>query len=253
MKYFATGALTFLFLLSGCAGPNEVLEVGMGMGTGMSSRHHASVPEEYANLQIHDLTEADITKGGQLYTTFCASCHGDDGMGDGPTAASLDPAPAPVAHTSSMLSDGYLYWRIAEGGAAFNSTMPAWKASLNETEIWSIIGYIRALGSGEVMPERVMGSEAFDPAAETVFHKQMLTQAVDFGLITQTESDTFLFVHDAMDEYRTSHTDDHPQGNADEMQSTLLDILIKDGTIIQSQADDFARIHQLLLDKGLMD
>jgi hypothetical protein len=73
------------------------------------------------------------------------------------------------------------------------------------------------------------------------------------GLITEAESDTFLLVHDAIDEYRTANKDSLPQGNTDEIQSVVLQALIKGGTITQSQADDFARIHQLLLDEGLME
>jgi hypothetical protein len=174
-------------------------------------------------------------------------------MGDGPTASSLDPAPAPVAHTSSMLSDGYLYWRIAEGGAPFKSTMPAWKSNLNEAEIWSIIGYMRALGTGEVVPELAMGGESYDPAFEAEFHEQMLAQAVDLDLITNIESETFLLVHDVMDEYRTAHKDNLTQGDTDELQAEILNTLVNEGTITLSQADDFARVHQLLLDEGLMN
>ena len=174
-------------------------------------------------------------------------------MGDGPAATSLDPAPAPVAHTSTMLSDSYLYWRIAEGGMMFQSTMPAWKSTLSDDEIWALVGYLRALGTGQVMPEQAMGGEAYDPAAEAVLHEQMLAQAVDQDLIVKTEADTFLLVHDAMDKYRTDHQEDLPQGDMDEAQSAILAELVKDGTITQTQADDFARIHQLLIDEGLMD
>jgi hypothetical protein len=43
--------------------------------------------------------------------------------------------------------DGYLYWRIAEGGnfEPFNSLMPAWGTLLSETEIWELVSYIRDL------------------------------------------------------------------------------------------------------------
>lgn len=255
MKYIPVYAMIIVILLSGCGSNAEKSEAlpGMGMGNGMSSRHHAVIPEEYVAIVSPELSDADIAKGSELYSTFCASCHGDGGMGDGPTADSLDPAPAPVAHTSSMLSDGYLYWRIAEGGAPFKSTMPAWKNNFSEAETWSIIGYMRALGTGEVIPEHAMGGEAYDPVAEAEFHKQMLAQAVDMGLINEAESDTFLLVHDAIDEYRTANKDSLPQGNTDEIQSVILQALIKGGTITQSQGDDFARIHQLLLDEGLME
>jgi len=141
MRNIFLGALLTALLLSGCGMQTDSPSGEPMMGNGMSSRHHAAVPEEYVGLRSPILAEVDIEKGGDLYAKLCASCHGDGGMGDGPAAASLDPAPAPVAHTSSMLGDAYLYWRVADGGAAFKSTMPAWKSTLSEDEIWAVIGY----------------------------------------------------------------------------------------------------------------
>ena len=226
--------------LSGCGGmvsePGTGYEM-MSSGNGMSGRHHAVVPDEYASLKSPGLSDADLVAGRELYTKLCASCHGDAGMGDGPAGASLDPAPSPVAHTSTMLSDGYLYWRIAEGGAEFKSTMPAWKGSLTETNIWALIGYMRALGSGDF---------------EAAFHEQMLSQAVEQGLISADESATFTLVHDALDDFQAQHAEELPQGGMDENQEYMLGELVKAGTVTLDQADDFARIHQLLLDEGLM-
>jgi len=47
--------------------------------------------------------------------------HGDGGMGDGPAGKGLVPAPVPIAHTSQMMSDSYLFRRISEGGAQFET------------------------------------------------------------------------------------------------------------------------------------
>ena len=240
MKKIIISILLGSLLLAGCGGRASENGMGyemMGPGGGMSARHHASVPEEYANLQSPELSSSDVAAGGELYIKMCAACHGEGGMGDGPSAASLDPAPSPIAHTSTMLSDGYLYWRIAEGGAEFKTTMPAWKDSLAEEDIWALIGYMRALGSSDF---------------EAVFHEQMLAQAVEQNLISEDESATFTFVHDALDEFHTLHIDELPEGSMDENQDYMLDELVKAGTITQAQADDFARIHQLLLDEGLM-
>ena len=240
MQKIIFGILLVTLMLSGCSGKASEPGMGfemMGPGNGMSTRHHAAVPEEYANLQSPDLSDADMVTGGELYTKMCAACHGDGGLGDGPSAASLDPAPSPIAHTSTMLSDGYLYWRIAEGGAEFKTTMPAWKGSLTEGNIWALIGYMRALGSSDF---------------EATFHKQMLAQAMEQNLISEDETETFLHVHDALDEFRSLHANELPQGSMDENQEYMLGELVKAGTVTQAQADDFLRIHQLLLDAGLM-
>jgi mono/diheme cytochrome c family protein len=253
MRKIYLSAVVIALLLSGCGGQIE-RSVGEPMvENGMSSRHHAEVPDVFAGLTSPSLSKAEIDKGGELYTKLCVSCHGDGGMGDGPAAASLDPAPAPVAHTSTMLSDSYLYWRIAEGGSMFQSTMPAWKSTLKDDEIWALIGYLRALGSGQAVPEQVMSGEAYNPSTEDAIHEEMLTKAVELDLITEDEANTFLLVHNAMDQFRTAHQEDLPQDNMDEAQSAILTELVNEETITQSQADDFARIHQLLIDEGLMD
>ena len=214
---------------------------GMGMGPGgMSERHHAQIPAEYAGMASPEITDDILANGAKLYEENCASCHGDTGMGDGPAAPSLSPAPAPVAHTSQMLGDAYLYWRTNEGGADFGSPMPAWKDVLTENEIWSVIAYIHILGRGEAAQ------------IQALQHEQMLSQAVTQGLISQTEADTFTLVHNSMDAYRDEHRADMPAGAIDENQAFLLGQLVEAGTITQSQADDFARIHQLLLNEGLM-
>lgn len=105
-------------------------------------------PAEYAGKKSPSLNAADIEKGKTTYQSYCAACHGEKGMGDGPASASLDPIPKPLATTENGLSDGYLYWRIAEGGLMdpFKSAMPAWKSVLDEEGIWQVIGYLRELG-----------------------------------------------------------------------------------------------------------
>jgi len=256
MRKILFSAVIIGFLVSACgvAASEPGMGFEMGQGGGMSMRHHATVPDEYASFKSPSITQMDIDSGSALYASMCASCHGDGGMGDGPAASALDPAPAPIAHTSTMLGDGYLYWRIAEGGSSeFGTTMPSWKGSLSEEDIWAVIAYIRALGSGGVDPSSSVGGDTLNPEYEAVFHEEMLAQAVDLGLISEDESTTFSFVHDAMDEYRTGHADGIPQGSVDENQDFLLSELIGAGEISQSQADDFVRIHQLLLGAGLME
>ena len=71
---------------------NEQSNGMMGMGGGMMARHHASIPNEYAGLTNPiPADDASIERGGEIYITNCASCHGDGGMGDGTAAAGLDP------------------------------------------------------------------------------------------------------------------------------------------------------------------
>src|SRR5512141_156860 len=112
MKQLLLIALLVLFL-SACGAQGD----GTGQGAsdqGITERHHAQVPSEYAGLTDPiPADEASLERGAKLYATNCASCHGDRGIGDGPMGTALDPAPAPVAETSQMMADDYLFWRVS--------------------------------------------------------------------------------------------------------------------------------------------
>jgi hypothetical protein len=69
---------------------------------------HVQVPEIYngrANPILAD--NESLTRGMEIYQVNCAVCHGDYGNGDVPLGPSLDPPPAPIAHTSQIMSDIY--------------------------------------------------------------------------------------------------------------------------------------------------
>jgi mono/diheme cytochrome c family protein len=84
-----------------------------------------------------------------LYQRWCASCHGQNGGGNGPNAKYL-PVP-PAIHKSaaqmSVRSDDALFDAIAGGGAVMGKSarMPAFGATLAPAEIRSLVEYIRNL------------------------------------------------------------------------------------------------------------
>jgi mono/diheme cytochrome c family protein len=227
----------------------------MGAGRGMMGRHHVSVPAPYAGLT--NPVKADqpsLDRGAEQYSALCASCHGDGGMGDGPAGANLDPAPAPVAHTSQMLGDDLLFWRISEGGLQepFSSAMPAWKESLDEEARWDLVNYMRALGQGRVQPQHAAGGAAFDPAAERAHRAEMLAQGVEQEVISQEEAEVFDNVHSAMDDLIAAG-DEQRLGGMEQMRNALLATLVEAGTITQEQADAFNELHERLELAGLME
>jgi mono/diheme cytochrome c family protein len=227
---------------------------GMGMQGGMMARHQAPIPEEYKGLTNPIPADEDsLERGGELFTTYCASCHGDGGMGDGPASAALDPAPVAIAHTSQMMGDDYLFWRVSEGGAMdpFNSGMPAWANTLDEQARWDVLNYVQALGSGTVMPHQGMGGAAYDPAVELEQRATMLTTAIEQEVITQAEANLFTEVHTFLDAQMTEHRD-MMSGSMADMQATMLAQLVSDGTITQAQAAAFNDIHDRLMEAGLM-
>jgi mono/diheme cytochrome c family protein len=126
----------------------------MGMDTEMDMDHgHVEAPDEFASLTNPFAGDAEAVAAGKvIFETSCATCHGPEGMGDGPAAEALDPKPASLADGAMMndLSDGYLFWRVSKGGAMepFNSAMPPWETGFTEEQRWQVISFVRTLSDG---------------------------------------------------------------------------------------------------------
>lgn len=241
-----------ILLLAACASQDGGMGPGMG-GNGMMERHHAEIPTKYAGLTNPiPVDKESLERGSELYTVNCASCHGDGGMGDGPAGSALDPAPSPIAHSSQMMADDYLFWRISEGGVPFGTSMPAWTI-FDEQSRWDLVNYMRALGDGTVQPVSGMGGAAYDPEIQAAQQAEILTKAVEQDVITEEEADTFTTVHDAVEQYRIAHPEVvQSGGNATEREATILAALVEEKIIIQAQADAFTDIHDRLGNSGLM-
>jgi mono/diheme cytochrome c family protein len=100
----------------------------------------SNVPTEYRDLMnpLGD-DEATIDTGKMIYeSTFCSGCHGALGEG-GPASSGIV-----FDVDRSDASDGYFYWKLAEG--VEGTAMSAYKDSLSEEQIWQVISYIRSLG-----------------------------------------------------------------------------------------------------------
>jgi mono/diheme cytochrome c family protein len=91
----------------------------------------------------------DAAKGKGTYDTYCTSCHGATGKGDGAAAAALNPKPRDLTDKAYIgkLDDKYLFEIISKGGAAIGKSalMPPWGGSLTEADIRNIVAYIRSL------------------------------------------------------------------------------------------------------------
>ncbi|HME62195.1 MAG TPA: cytochrome c [Candidatus Binatia bacterium] len=91
----------------------------------------------------------DQAEGKKLYASYCSSCHGEQGKGDGMAARSLPIKPKDHTDGATMnrLTDQNLADTISKGGAAVgkSSFMPGWGGSLNEKQIRDIVAYMRTL------------------------------------------------------------------------------------------------------------
>ena len=88
-------------------------------------------------------------EGRKLYASYCSTCHGEKGKGDGMAAKSLPAKPADHTNGAIMnqMNDKFLLDIIAKGGSAVgkSSFMPSWGSALDEKQIRDLIVFIRTL------------------------------------------------------------------------------------------------------------
>ena len=84
-----------------------------------------------------------IAAGKQVYDRRCASCHGDQGKGDGVMGEELSPKPADLSggawkHGSA---DGDIFMVIRDG--IRNTGMRAYGRKLTTHQMWDVVNYVR--------------------------------------------------------------------------------------------------------------
>lgn len=88
----------------------------------------------------------DVVKTGmEHFQHHCMICHGMDGHNTGvPFADKMSPPVIDLGATDvQQYKDGQLKW-IIDNGIRFTG-MPGWKGTLDETEMWSIVRFLRHL------------------------------------------------------------------------------------------------------------
>ena len=118
--------------------------------------------EAMSTMQAEIAAERKTMKGKELYQFRCSSCHGDDGMGDGPAARFLYPAPRDYSiglfkyktspQKQQRPTDEDLFRTIKKG---LNGTaMPAWGVLLTDNQIRSLIPVVKGFDTiGTWAPE----------------------------------------------------------------------------------------------------
>jgi len=87
-------------------------------------------------------TPASLAIGERIYRANCESCHGMDGRGNGPAAATLNPRPVDFGiHAAMGHSDALLFHWISYG--VQGTAMPAFARRLSAEERWHVLTFIR--------------------------------------------------------------------------------------------------------------
>lgn len=118
-----------------------------------SCRPAASAPPSDPMLEAIRAEEAAAgltyaeNQGKQVFTRYCATCHGDEGKGDGQNASNLNPAPPDLTVSKNLADTAYVRRVIAEGSAAAGRSplSPPWGRTLSDQDIEYVTRYCRAL------------------------------------------------------------------------------------------------------------
>jgi len=102
-------------------------------------------PAKYDSMKNPvDASDAeDMTVGKNLYMQHCKSCHGKEGLGDGPKSAELS-TPSGDFSTSEFhsQSDGSIFYKIKEG----RDDMPSFAKKIpDDDDIWMVVNFIRTM------------------------------------------------------------------------------------------------------------
>ncbi|MFQ5697954.1 MAG: c-type cytochrome [Myxococcota bacterium] len=96
-----------------------------------------------------DASGADLQKGKQVFMTYCATCHGEKGDGQGPVGKALNPPPRDFTKGDFKYgsSDQDLFDTMSNGAASKGGSplMAPWGAVIPEADRWALVKFIRSL------------------------------------------------------------------------------------------------------------
>ena len=148
VKQVARTALVFGLIISGGAA------IGIGyehISSSSQAKTHWLAPAfEAARKNPVKVTTNSIELGASVFRENCVSCHGENADGSGLDGRKLSPKPANLHTISRSHADGEFAYKIRVGRGA----MPGWGETLDETEIWSLVNYIRSLDELPVVNEK---------------------------------------------------------------------------------------------------
>lgn len=92
--------------------------------------------QEKSAIKRVPVQPTDMTSGKEMFKTYCATCHGPGGKGDGPAASALKKAPADLTQLArkhnGKFPDGYVAAKLKNVDEPVHGSkeMPVWGALL---------------------------------------------------------------------------------------------------------------------------
>ena len=111
------------------------------VGSGQEPPGPWEVPDEYRQMENPvEASEESITRGMVVYIRNCASCHGREGLGDGPKARTLETFSGDMSSDAyQSQTDGEHFYKSKFG----RDEMPSYEGKLSDEEIWHLVNYMR--------------------------------------------------------------------------------------------------------------
>ena len=132
----------------------------------------------------------DLRRGAQLFQAQCAACHGAQGHGDGPAAASLDPKPTALAEPLRAKERSlFALHQIISSGV--NGTAMASFGALPDEDRWALAFFVGTLPYAE--SDKSAGAKVWQTSAkarETMASLDALTQTSEHALAERLDVET---------------------------------------------------------------
>lgn len=96
---------------------------------------------------VFPLVPPDPAQGAAIYAVKCAPCHGEAGLGDGPSAAGLSNPPAPIGKPEFARQFRPIDWFSVVTNGNMQKSMPPFTGSLNDRQRWDVVAYALTLST----------------------------------------------------------------------------------------------------------
>ncbi len=110
------------------------------------------------------------SRGRLVFQTFCLTCHGAGGKGDGPVSMrGFPPPPSLLEQKTVDMSDGQMFHVVTFG----QKNMPGYSVQIPPDDRWKAISYLRVLQeTARVAAEKAVAAAAAEAAAAAVGQQQ---------------------------------------------------------------------------------
>ena len=110
----------------------------------LSTTSHASVKRRASSVEVPDLEDESLKLAGiNDFDSMCASCHGAPGREPEAVGKGLNPPAPDLAEEAAKLTAGELFW-VTKNGIKMTG-MPAWGATHDDSSIWPVVAFMKAL------------------------------------------------------------------------------------------------------------